>query len=121
MKQKQGGCKCGEGYGKCGECIMNESEKKSCRIVKKPNKQGVCNCLDDDCAGFVYTAYEMRDGNIVDVKYRMCENTQLTLIDLNQVKPNKLDKLNIVEKTNVRNMAWVEWCTEQCATTSTVN
>ena len=105
-------CACDE-HGKCGVCIMRELEYKPTRVPKKPNKAGVCNCLQTN-GGFRYTVHELQNGKVVDVQYIQCENCRLTLVNLNQVKPDK--RINIVERTAVPNLAWVEWCKEPCKT-----
>jgi len=108
-------CVCDE-HGKCGVCVMRELEPKTQRVIKKPNKSGKCNCLQDDKNGFRYTAYEMHNGEIIDVHYVKCDNCKLSLVDLNNVKPEKQDKLNIKERTCLEKYVWVEWCKEQCKT-----
>ena len=111
-------CKCGENgyYGKCGLCVMDELKPDPPRIIKKPNKDGSCNCLQNPENGFKYTAYELHNGKVVEVQYRKCDNTKIVLVDLNKVKPDKLEKINIVEYTNLQNMVYVKWCTKPCDT-----
>ena len=117
-KNDPNACTCDPYYGRCGVCIMNEFDPpKKQRVPKKPNKQGICNCLSNDPnAGFRYTAHEMRDGKIVDVTYVKCDNCRLTLVDLKNVKPEKLNKLKIEEETPIKDLVWVRWCTKQCET-----
>ena len=115
-KRKQPPCACAENDydGKCGVCILKKMEKPPPREIKKPNKQGVCDCLDYPSNGFRYVAHELIDGVVVDVEYVKCDNCKLKLVDLNNVNPGKLHKVIVVEKTDLPNMVWAEWCTHQC-------
>ena len=115
MKQgKKERCCCDE-HGKCGICVLKELEPPPPRVPKKPNKAGVCDCLQKDPnAGFRYTAHELHDGVVICVQYVKCDNCKLTLVDLNKVKENKLNKLNIKEYTPLKHLVWAEWCTTQC-------
>ena len=106
-------CACDE-HGRCGLCIMKEMEYKPVRVPKKPNKAGICSCLSTPDGGFRYTAHELQNGKVVDVQRIQCENCKLTLVNLNQVKADKLEKLNIVETTRDPELVWVEWCSTQC-------
>lgn len=111
-------CKCGEnGYsGKCGLCIMDELKPKPPRIIQKPNKDGSCNCLQNPKNGFKYIAHEMYNGKIVEVECRECDNTSELLVNLTKVKPDKLNKIEIVKYTSVPDMVYVRWCTKPCKT-----
>ena len=105
---------CGQKGFKCGDCVLKELEPPPPRVIKNPNKEGVCNCLNDPANGFKYTAHELVDGKIVDVQYIKCDNTKYKLVDLTKVKKDKRETLKIVETTHIKNLVWIEWCKTQC-------
>ena len=113
-------CACDE-HGRCGVCVMKELEPPPPRSIKNPNKAGICNCLDTPGNGFKYTAHELRNGEIVTVEYIKCDNCSLKLIDMSKVKPNKLETIEIVEVTPVKNLVWVKWCKKKCKTIEVKN
>ena len=108
-------CVCDE-HGRCGVCILKDFEPPPPRTIQNPNKAGICSCLNTPGNGFRYTAHELRDGKVVTVEYIKCDNCSLKLVDISKVKPNKLDTLEIVETTAIRNLMWVKWCKQQCKT-----
>lgn len=106
---------CCDQDGKCGACVLKELAPPPPRVIKKPNKAGICDCLTHDpSAGFRYTAHELHNGKVIDVQYIKCDNCKMTLVDLKKVKPDKLEKIKIKETTPIDNLVWVEWCKKQC-------
>ena len=112
-KMKKCDCACDK-YGTCGACVMRSFEPKPARKVIRPNKSGECKCLQTPGYGFVYTAHEIHNGEIVTVQHTECENTKLKLVDLRHVKEEKKVTLDIAEKTDVSYLVWINWCCDQC-------